>query len=281
MTRYVRTVVVGGDLRYKWAVKELRDRGLTVKTWAVPGEENGEKSLVETLEGANLVLLPMKPFQEECLVVGTETLEAGLLPEILGQGATVIGGSIPVDLEAWFQSQGLCCVSLLEMEGYLLKNAAVTAEGTVYLSLKHMNRTLWGAKVLLLGWGRIGKFLGEKLHQLGADVTVAVRREKQKTALTLQGYGVEKLGQYRDLSGYDLVVNTVPARVMTEEQVERLNQDCVIIELASLPGGFPEGEKGRVIMAQALPGKTAPRTAGENLAEAVLEALMGERRTLE
>lgn len=77
------------------------------------------------------------------------------------------------------------------------------------------------------------------------------------------------------------MVNTVPARVMTEEQVERLNQDCVIIELASLPGGFPEGEKGRVIMAQALPGKTAPRTAGENLAEAVLEALMGERRTLE
>lgn len=281
MTRYLRTVVVGGDQRYGCAVKELRHCGLNVKTWGVPGEQNEGSSLKETLRGANLVLLPMKPFLEDCLVGGEERLEAGQLPGLLEQGATLIAGSFPADWEAWFQNQGLSCVSLLEMEGYQLKNAAVTAEGAVYLSMKYMERTLAGARVLLLGWGRIGGFLGEKLRCLGANVTVAVRREAQRTGLMLRGYGVERLGQYGDLSSYDLVINTVPARVMTEEQFENIRADCTVIELSSLPGGFPETKRESIIMAQALPGKTAPKTAGENLAEAVLEALVGEGRTLE
>ena len=46
---------------------------------------------------------------------------------------------------------------------------------------------------------------------------------------------------------------------------------------------FPEEMKKRrsIIMGQALPGKTAPETAGKNLAEAVWSCLEGEGRTLE
>ena len=63
----------------------------------------------------------------------------------------------------------------------------------------------------------------------------------------------------------------------------QLDERCILLELASLPGGFPAEAKElrNVVMGQALPGKTAPETAGKNLAEAVWSCLHGEGRTLE
>lgn len=282
MTRYLRAWAIGGDGRYPWAVKSLRERGIPIKTWGVPGMENQGEHLHEVLTGANLVLLPMVPFHNETLKVAGESLTAGILPRILGEEALLVGGTFPEDLEAWLQDQGVRCASLLELEGYLIQNAAVTAEGGVCLALEHMDRTLFGAKALVIGWGRIGRFLGTKLRNLGAEVTVAARKHWQRTELELVGYETVVPGTYRGgLEGYDLVINTVPEQIMTEEQFESLSPECVVIELASLPGGFPEAGRERVVMGQALPGKTAPKTAGVNLADAVCQCLMGEGRTLE
>lgn len=282
MTQYLNAWVIGGDGRYRWAVKCLRDSGIPVKTWGVPGEKNQAHHLSEALQEANLVLLSMKPFDRDVLTVGEESLDAGLLPKLLGMGATLVAGSFPTDLEAWLQDQGIKCVSFLELESYLLKNAAVTAEGAVYLALEAMDRTLFGAKALVIGWGRIGRFLAEKLRALGADVTVAVRKTEQKAELELLGFAVEDTGKYaKGLDEYDLVINTVPKQVVTSAQFETIKPECVVIELASLPGGFPREHLSRVIMGQALPGETAPRTAGENLTAAVFSCLSGEGRTLE
>ena len=282
MTQYLKPWVIGGDGRYKWAVKCLRDSGIPVKTWGVPGEKNQMEHLEDALQDANLVLLSMKPFDRDVLTVGEESIEAGLLPKILGQDATLVAGSFPTDLEAWLQDQGVKCVSFLELESYLMKNAVVTAEGAVYLALDAMDRTLFGAKALVIGWGRIGRFLAQKLQALGANVTVAVRKTEQKTELELLGYSTEETKAYKKgLEGYDLIVNTVPKPVITPEQFARIDPACVVIELASLPGGFPGEHLGRVVMGQALPGKTAPRTAGENLTAAIYSCLAGEGRTLE
>lgn len=282
MTRYLRAWVIGGDDRYTWAVKSLRDSGLNVKTWGVPGEENQTEHLVEALTGANLVLLPMKPFVKDALTVGKETVEAGLLPRILGEKATLVAGAFPEELEAWLQNQGVKCVSFLELESYLLRNAAVTAEGGVYLALHHMERTVFGSRALVIGGGRIGRFLAEKLRALGAEVTVSLRKTAQKAELELAGFQTEHTGRYDNgLAQYDLVINTVPKQIMNMEQFGMLSPDCVVIELASLPGGFPEEVQHRIVMGQALPGKTAPKTAGENLTSAVFSCLSGEGRTLE
>lgn len=284
MKKYCRAWVIGGDGRYSWAAKSLRDGGLPVKCWGVPGLKNDADHLSEALQDADLVLLPMRPFEVEILTVDGEQVEAALLPKILAPGAVLTAGSFPVEVEAWLQSQGLRCVSLLELEPYLLANANTTAEGAVYLALKTLDKTLSGAKVLVIGWGRIGRFLAQKLRAMGANVTVSVRKSAQRAELELLGYDTERTGRYsKSLGDYDLIFNTSPRPIMTLEQGLTTRESCVFIELASLPGGFPERlrRERKIIMAQALPGKTAPRTAGNNLAEAVWECLSGEGRTLE
>lgn len=283
-TKLLRAWVLGGDGRYPWAVKALRESGLPVKTWGVMDMENDAEHLADALRGANLVLLPMRPFRGELLRIGEEDVIAALLPHMLEKGAVLIGGSFPTETEAWLQSQGLFCVSLLELEAYQMANAAVTAEGAVYLTLRELERTLCGAEALVIGWGRIGRFLAEKLKALGANVTVTARREGQWTEMESLGLRPEETGVYHHgLEDYDVVLNTVPVPVMTAGQAERLKPECVLIELASLPGGFaPEIKETRnVIMAQGLPGRTAPKSAGENLSAAVWACLTGEGRTLE
>ncbi len=282
MTEYLNVWVIGGDGRYPWAVKGFREMGIPVKTWGVPGEEDQEPHLRDALTGAHLVLLPMKPFADGVLTVEGESIEAAELPDLLRPHATLMAGSFPTKLEAWLQDQGVKCVSLLELDSYLLKNAAVTAEGGVQLALTNMERTVQDAKVLVLGWGRIGQFLGRKLSGLGAEVTVSVRKSQQKTRLRLLGYQTVTTGVYEGgLEQYDLILNTIPKQIVSTEQMETIRRDCVVIDLASLPGGFPPVWAQRVVMGQMLPGKTAPRTAGENLMEAVLYCLAGEGRTLE
>ncbi|MBP1737633.1 MAG: dipicolinate synthase, partial [Oscillospiraceae bacterium] len=42
------------------------------------------------------------------------------------------------------------------------------------------------------------------------------------------------------LCGYDLIINTVPAQVLTESRLRELKEGCVVIDLASKPGGADE-----------------------------------------
>ena len=56
-------------------------------------------------------------------------------------------------------------------ESYQIANAALTAEGAAALLKKE--RTLTGARVLVLGWGRVGCLTAEALRREGALVTAA------------------------------------------------------------------------------------------------------------
>jgi len=275
----LRAWALGGDARYKAAVRALRESGLPVKTYAVPGMPDEAPSLEDALSGAELLILPFRACTEEHLQIGPERVELALLPQMLAPHAILVGGWFPDTAEQWLRANGIHCRSILEAERFQIRNAAVTAEAAVGEAMDAMTRTIFGADVLVIGWGRIGKQLSEKLHALGARVTVAARRETHRTEIETRGMRSEFTGEYRHGLDYDLIVNTVPAPVLRKEQAERIEGDCVLMELASDPGGFPPGLPVR--RCGGLPGRRVPETAGENLAEAVWDCLTGEGRPLE
>lgn len=281
-TKQINAWVLGGDRRYPYAVQALRDSGLPVRTYGVPDTADGAPSLMEAVGNADLVLLPMKPFPGGMLRIGGETLDPALLPGILARHGTLIAGRFPDETEDWFRSGGLRCGSLLELESFQMANGDITAEGAVFLALRELDRTLKGARTLVIGWGRIGRLLTQKLRAMGARVTVAARRPRHRAEIQALGLDWEETGVYRQgLAGYDLIINTVPAGVMDVKQAAQIRQDCVLLELASLPGGFPAEMDHSLVMAQGLPALTAPREAGRLVAEGVWACLAGEGRTLE
>ena len=84
---------------------------------------------------------------------------------------------------------------------------------------------------------------------------------------------IEKLGK----SPHDVIFNTVPSRIVSNEQILALDTDTLLIELASAPGGFDfeiaEQYGLKCINAQGLPGKYAPRSAGLAIAEALIKII--------
>ncbi|MCC8123656.1 MAG: dipicolinate synthase [Oscillospiraceae bacterium] len=142
------------------------------------------------------------------------------------------------------------------------------------MALEELSITLYAARVLVIGYGRVGKMLAYRLSGMGAKVSVAARSFTDLAWIEAYGYGVERSDQLEGwLCAYDLVINTVPARILTREALQDLNQDCLVIDVASKPGGVDfdaAAELGiRVVWALSLPGKVAPTTAGEGIKKVI------------
>ena len=99
--------------------------------------------------------------------------------------------------------------------------------------------TLHRARVLVLGFGRLGKLAAHRFAALGAKVSVAARKWADLAWAEAYGYGAERIDQLGGwLCAYDLVINTVPGRVLGAGYLADLKPGCLVVDLASKPGGW-------------------------------------------
>ncbi len=205
----------------------------------------------EDLADATHLLLPVPSFDGDGSVKG-----GGKLPEI-PDGMILLGGNL--------QSYSGPKVDLLQDPYYLQENAAITAQ----CALKYAE-ILPGTKVLVIGWGRIGKMLCPLLAGLEAEVTVAVRKE---TSFAEAQEGGFKAVYMQDLKPreFDVVYNTAPASVLFSGECR---EDAVLIDLSSYEGIFGKG----VIRARGLPGKDAPEDSGTLIAKTALRYILGKEQ---
>ena len=173
---------------------------------------------------------------------------------------------------------GLGIYEYLNREELSLKNAVPTAEGAVQIALEELPVTINGLRVLIVGLGRIGTALAAVLKGFGADVTAAVRSERGAAKARIAG--IRHISSLNIGSGYDLVFNTVPELIFDRGSLTQFSGSTLFIDLASKPGGIDfeaARELGiKAVWALGLPGKTAPVTAGEIIAETV-ETMLDER----
>ena len=185
----------------------------------------------------------------------------GLLAQ-LPTDVTVLGGNLNRG-----ELAGYRCEDLLKDERYLGENAMITADCALRVAAERMSVTWQRCPVLVLGWGRIGKCLGRLLKALGAEVSIAARKESDRAMITALGCEAEDIAQLNYiLKRYRVVFNTVPYPVLSEEQLAHCRKDCIKIELASSPGIAGEN----VVSARGLPGKLAPESSGALIARTVL-----------
>ena len=86
------------------------------------------------------------------------------------------------------------------------------------------------------------------------------------------------------LGDYDLIFNTVPALVLDQRLLAETREDCVILDLASAPGGIDLEEAGslglRVLSAPSIPGRMSPKASGELIKETVYNMLSEDRKEM-
>lgn len=189
----------------------------------------------------------------------------------LPSAAVLLGGNLTHPL---FQTHRR--IDLLQDELYLAENAALTAVCAMRLAGQILPVRLAGLPVLIVGWGRIGKCLARQLRLVGAQVSVAARKERDRALISALGYGALSMEEMvTALPGYRVIFNTVPAPVLTQTQLASCGPDCVKIDLASLRGM----DSADVIHARGLPGKMLPESSGQLIADSVLRLLEKEGKT--
>lgn len=167
---------------------------------------------------------------------------------------------------------GYEAVDFLKDETYLCENAYITAECALDVALPCLSRTILGCPVLIIGWGRIGKCLGQLLKAMGADVTIAARNSAHRAMIHALGYGAVDILDLPDCLGrFRLLYNTVPHPVLGRKQMVLCREDCVKIELASRNG--MEGDD--IIPARGLPGIHMPESSGQLIADTFLRLCYG------
>ena len=121
------------------------------------------------------------------------------------------GGRVDPVTAALAAERGLTIRDYFAREELAVANAVPTAEGAVQIAMEQLPITIHGARVLVVGFGRVGRALAQRLAALGAKVTVAARRYESLAWAQASGYGRSRPASWPGwLCGYDLVVNTRP-----------------------------------------------------------------------
>ena len=188
--------------------------------------------------------------------------------KLIDPASTVTAGMVPKTAHSLAADRGVKIYDYYLREEFAVMNAVPTAEGALGIAMAEMRVTLFQSKCLVLGYGRIAKVLTRLLQCLGAKVRVAARKSSDLAWARISGCeAVAMCDLDGSLGDVDCVFNTVPAIILSEEKLSRLPRRCVIIDLASNPGGVDfEAAKSlelKAVRALSLPGQTAPYTAGE------------------
>ncbi len=281
-----RVSVIGGDLRQLTLAELMAKDGYDVKVIGF-----GENSMSSKYKTANdfesvaeseIIILPMPvtldnktinaPFEQK-------PIELRALSKIIKKDSLILGGRINEGILKFFKNNK--CIDYYNREELMIKNAVPTAEGAIEIAMAETAITLKESKCLIIGYGRIGKVLSALLKSFGADVCVSARKYSDLAWIDVNGYKSVHNDNLKSVaSNYDLIFNTAPALILDEEILKTINPDCVVIDLASKPGGV-DFEKARdlglkVIWALSLPGKCAPLSSGKIIKETVLNILHEE-----
>lgn len=269
--------VIGGDSRSRYIAEELTHLGYTTQAFAVPGLPNSADTLRDVLRPTNYIILPMPALASDGTIRNSQALP--LYPsDLLGDlpdHATIFGGKLDTVRE--MLSEKARVEDYSQWDALTIANAVPTAEGAIQLAMENLPTTIQGCRFLIVGAGRIGMCLAMKLQVLGANVTVTARKARDFARIRALGLTADETEQYAlGLGQYDCVFNTVPAPVFTHEQLQTLNRDCLLMELASAPGGFPDSMERPILSGAALPGRVAPKTAGHLILDEIISFIRRE-----
>ncbi len=204
------------------------------------------------------------------------------IAEKVKSGGMVFGGNFR-GAEKIFEEKGIETTDYLKREELSVMNAVATAEGAIEIAMRETDETIFGSRILITGFGRIAKILAKTLVSMGAEVTVCARKKSDTAWAEIYGANGKDFSLLSEKSDFSIVFNTVPAMIFTKERLSLLKSSCLIIDLASIPGGVDFSyaeEKGiKAIHALSLPGKVAPVTSGRIIAK-VIKNISEERGEL-
>ena len=280
--------IIGGDMRNIYLAELLKKDYQYVEIYGFDNSKRPWASknspLDFVLDGARVIVGGIPLTSDVSFLFTPLSSEKAPIDEVIEKvpsNSLFIAGRIPDSINEQLNEKHVKCIDILKREEMSVLNAVPTAEGSIHILIQELPRTLKDSRLLIVGYGRIGKILAKMLQGFGADVWVAARKYSDIAWIEAQGLKPVALNQLsRYVSDMDAIINTAPALVITKDILKKIRSGCLILDLASSPGGVDfEAAKAydfKTIWALGIPGKTAPLTAGDIIRRTIYNILEEE-----
>ena len=270
--------IIGGDLRTIKLAQKLAEDGNEAYTYGLEQAEDLKnmpniyfaESLKEAIQFADIAIGPI-PFSSNGVEINTPFSNKKItVRECMHaiNAKVLIAGNLAPEVYELANDEYVEIIDIMKREELAVLNTIATAEGAIEIAIANTSKILHGSEVLVVGFGRVGKVLSRKLAALSVKVTCADKKDAELAWIKAFGYEEVNINSLdKNLEKYDIIINTVPALILTKERLQYIKKDCLLIDLASNPGGIDREEakkrKLKLIWALALPGKVAPDTTAE------------------
>ena len=276
---------LGGDLRNVKLAQMMKKDGFNVKTYALEKSlelQNIEKckNIKELVKNSQIIVGPI-PFLSGEKNINTpfsdEKIEIKNVFENICK-KKLIAGNIKPEIYEMAKKYEIEIIDILKQEELVIMNTIATAEGAIEIAIKETQKTIYKSNILILGFGRVAKTLANTLKNFGANLYCAARKKTDLAWIKTYGYNeieFEKFGE--QLQKFDIIFNTIPEMILDKEKLRNIQNDAVIIDLASSPGGVDQNEAKilgiKDILALGLPGKVAPITSAKFIKESIYNVM--------
>jgi len=245
------------DKRNQYLLKKLNEKGkqAIVYTTSVKGIEKGDI----------IVFSPAKKLEEKDILY-------------FNKGVTIVGGNQSEIVSKVLQKKGIKYINLLKDEAFAIKNAILTAEGVLYNIISCTDKSIFNNKIAVLGAGRVGKAICQFLNKLNLKINLFLfQKDDFDNAIYFCDKVKSATNLKEDIKDFDIIINTVPFEILTEEILKNISDEAVVLEIASkscLDKNKLYLYNFHYIEAPALPQKFCAETASEIMLESIFK--MGE-----
>ena len=266
------TILLISDMRQVYLAEILTKRGNHVRCLDIRNETTIKEQLVKLkvfLNEADVLILPIP------VTKGIDKDELnGILNKNVKNDTLVMGGCFLPEQQKIMTERGIRYLDFMEDEVVTEENAVATAEGAIAELVRNCPYNIEGSKVIVTGYGCCGKAIAKKLGALGARVTVLARRSETRKQAKQDGfYAVDFAFGPEEAMGAVMLVNTVPAPVVTRLIIRELPRDAYILDIASKPGGtdFACAKESGISadLVLGIPGRFSPKASAYILARAM------------
>ena len=276
--------IIGGDLRIIKLAEMLANEENKIYVYGLEKAEDIKNksniiqcdSIKKAIQDVEIVIGPI-PFSSNGNTINAPFSDKEItireMMHVINAKVLIAGGITP-EVYGMANDEYIEIIDIMKREELAVLNTIATAEGTIQIAIENTNKILHGSEVLILGFGRIGKVLARKLAGLAVKVTCAARKDEDLAWIQAYGHkatNIISIGE--NLSQYDIIINTVQHMILTEERLQYVKNDCLLIDLASNPGGIDKkavkDKKLKFVWALSLPGKVAPTTSAEFIKDTI------------
>ncbi len=263
-----RVFICGGDMRSVYMAEYFKKKNIDVRLYG-----HSPKDKFDGLNNAEVAILGL-PAVKDGMVYMPGCQRKMTFYEFLKEcppKISVCGGRFTLKEYSEAEALDIKLFDYSEDEVFQIENALYTAEGAVARVIESTPCSLHYCRILIVGYGRIGKTLAKLMSGRMQNVAVYARKERARAECKVNG--IEAVSELSCCDKYDVIINTVPYTLFDDNLLSSTKKDVLIVDLSASPG-YVDKELCRkndrkLLYLPGVPLWSAPQSAGISAAEAV------------